>query len=364
MSDTPVLIFDIPDVRFERVSIAKDSNGERYDVYELTWIGQMNTICPECHGKLHRHGTRSVTVIACPIGGIRCMYRITYPRYRCINENCGKLYLPEISGLALNNRITYKAALDIANRLTNSSLGSVVRRYAVSKATISELYLLFFREYEWKLRRPLPSFIGFCLYEQKKDCRRLAVLDLEQGTVYDLLADAEEKTVRQWCLEQDNREECMVVYSLADAANTVLFKEMFPRAVICIPRQSLKNLMEEGMKGREGETAEKAINEIVPLLDLTPFREKYMQWRQSAFESGFMVDKSVRDIDNFIMENIDALSIEDEKNRTFISTFTECVKNFDSEVAGIERKCNFEMFRLRLIYHKTDIKASLANESP
>ena len=364
MSDNPVLIFDIPDVRFERVSIAKDSNGERYDVYELTWTGQMNTTCPECHSKLHRHGTRVVTVIASPIDGMRCLYRITYPRYRCINENCGKVYLPEISGLALNNRITYKAALDIASRLINSSLGAVVRRYAVSKATLSELFLLFFKEFEWKLRWPLPSFIGFCLFESKSVGRRLAVLDLEQGTVYDLLSDDKEETVRQWCLEQDSREDCIVVYSTASAANTDLYKEMFSRALICIPRQSLRDRMEEKLKGKGDETAEIACAEIVSLLDSSPFREKYMQWRQSAASRGFMNSKLISNADDFIMKNIDALSVEDEKSRIFVSTFTECMKILDYGASGTGRKCSFETLRLRLIYQKMDIKAVLANEYP
>ena len=178
-------LFEIDNCTFDAM---KDDtiDGRTVRVVSLHYDGEVPKSCPECGGKLYRHGSRTIKVLDTPMGGFPVVLHINVPRYRCQNDSCKNMWQPEIDNVDSRRMVTNRAFTDVTERSLRSTFEQVCEDYAFAPNTAKNIFLDFLQEKAEKMRFKTPSFLGIDEIKIKKLGEITVVTDLEHHTLFDM----------------------------------------------------------------------------------------------------------------------------------------------------------------------------------
>ena len=203
-------LFGIDDVRFLGAEDRSDG-GKVYRLYRFEYEGSLPVSCPRCGGKMYRHGTRRISLIAMPIQDIPAAYSIEFSRLRC--RVCGAMESPHIKGVAEGRRCTEKALISIARKCLSHSFEAVAADYPATSNTIRNIFLEYFHEHESEHHRTAPAFIGITQKTLGRNDSIYMVFDLEHGVLFDMLSADVMDSVQEFFLSVDSPERILQIRS-------------------------------------------------------------------------------------------------------------------------------------------------------
>lgn len=159
--------------------------GRRLQLFDLEYVGPSPTVCPECGGSMHSHGTRSMGAVSTPHLGVPTKLAIEFPRMRC--ASCGYVWRPAIGGVDEGHRMTEAAYADIAQRSLRLTFREVAEEYPLSHVTVKNVFEDYIRENAARLRFKVPAFLGIDEKNLKRVGMVTVITDLEHRTVFDMV---------------------------------------------------------------------------------------------------------------------------------------------------------------------------------
>ena len=178
-------LFDIDNCSVDAMNV-EAIDGKTVRVVSLYYDGEIPKCCPQCGGKLYRHGEREIKVLDTPMGGCPVILRIRMPRYRCQDASCKNIWQPEINNVDSRRMVTNRAFVDVTERSLRSTFEQVCEDYAFAPNTAKNIFLDFLREKVEKLRFKTPCFLGIDEIKIKKLGEITVVTDLEHHTLFDM----------------------------------------------------------------------------------------------------------------------------------------------------------------------------------
>ena len=188
-----------------------DEGGARTTTYKLAWHGEEPASCPECGGKLYRHGKRAARFAHTPTLGCRTWLSIEFPRLRC--SDCGNVWQPRIPGVDERRKMTDAAYADIAQRALRTTFREVAESYPVSHVTVKNVFIDFVREHAGRLRFRVPELLGIDEKHFSRFGMVTVVTDLEHKTVFDLVPGRRQADLEEYFAGIEGLERVMWVCS-------------------------------------------------------------------------------------------------------------------------------------------------------
>lgn len=161
------------------------SGGKATQVISLAWQGEPLSACPECGGRMHSHGTRTLKVVSTPNLGQPTRLDIEFPRRRC--PACSYMWQPDIEGVDAEHRMTDAAYADIAQRSLRLTFRDVAKEYPITHVTVKNVFEDYVRAHAERLRFKIPTFLGIDEKNFKRVGMVTVITDLETRTVFDLV---------------------------------------------------------------------------------------------------------------------------------------------------------------------------------
>lgn len=186
MDDIVYSIFGIRDVEVISIDDCIDEQSSRpYKLVRLRYNGESPDVCPECGGKMYKHGKRVITVIDTPMSGYPTILEIEKPRKRC--KTCSHMWQAEIENIDEARQMTKRARLDITQRSLRNTFEDVCNDYVLSPNSIKNVFVDYMNEFKTNLRFKTPAFLGIDEIKIKKIGEVTVITDLEHHTLFDML---------------------------------------------------------------------------------------------------------------------------------------------------------------------------------
>lgn len=141
-------------------------------------------ICPNCGGKLYKHGQRSNTFADLPIQNQPVKLEVVRPRYRC--KDCHALVTANLEFIDDKRRASYRLVEYIQNNCLEKTFSELAENTGLAVNTIKSITLDYISELESTVKFETPTIIGVDELEIL-DSKRTAIINLSMNCLFDIL---------------------------------------------------------------------------------------------------------------------------------------------------------------------------------
>lgn len=148
--------------------------------------------CPECGGRLYKHGQRINHFADTPLYMHPVKIEVVRTRYRC--SKCKSMVIPQLSFLDEKRRATNRLIQQVRNRCLERTFTQLAEDTGVVVNTIKNITLDFVKELEREIKFETPTIIG--IDELKlMGAYRCVITNLAMNSLYDMLPERTQDTL-------------------------------------------------------------------------------------------------------------------------------------------------------------------------
>lgn len=203
-------LFGLSDCVLSHSEVVQSDTQRPYHLHVFDYAGEIINVCPECGSKMYSHGKRSVTVTDVP-ADMPVKWKINIPRRRC--SACKALWQPTIEGIDEMRSLSSRAAINLTQRSIRDAFENVGEDYMLSGNTVKNIFVDFLKAYEQRLRFKVPAFLGIDEIKVKKLGELTVITDLEHRTLFDILQGRNQKSLTEYFMNLQGRENVIWVCS-------------------------------------------------------------------------------------------------------------------------------------------------------
>lgn len=141
-------------------------------------------ICPNCGGKLYKHGQRSNMFADLPIQNQPVKLEVLRPRYRC--KDCHALVTANLEFIDDKRRATHRLVEYIQNNCLEKTFSELAENTGLAVNTIKSITLDYISELESTVKFETPTIIGVDELEIL-ETKRTAIINLSMNCLFDIL---------------------------------------------------------------------------------------------------------------------------------------------------------------------------------
>lgn len=141
-------------------------------------------ICPNCGGKLYKHGQRSNTFADLPIQNQPVKLEVVRPRYRC--KDCHALVTANLEFIDDKRRATHRLVEYIQNNCLEKTFSELAENTGLAVNTIKSITLDYISELEKTVSFETPTILGVNELTIL-DTKRTAVTNLSMNCLFNIL---------------------------------------------------------------------------------------------------------------------------------------------------------------------------------
>ena len=141
-------------------------------------------ICPNCGGKLYKHGQRSNTFADLPIQNQPVKLEVVRPRYRC--KDCHALVTANLEFIDDKRRASHRLVEYIQNNCLEKTFSELANNTGLSVNTVKSITLDYISELEKTVLFETPTILGIDEISIL-DAKRVAIVNLSMNCLFDIL---------------------------------------------------------------------------------------------------------------------------------------------------------------------------------
>lgn len=210
MEDTLSRLFGLKDCVLVKTEEPNKGDTE-YIAFYFEYAGPIEEHCRKCGHKVHKHGTRTITVMDTPFGGKPVEIHIKLPRTRC--TECKSIWQPQIEGIDETRKTTDRAFLTIAQKSLEEPFERLTDDYMLAANTIKNIFLQYIKNNQPKLRFKTPAFLGIDEIKIKHIGEITVITDLEHRTLFDMFVGRNQQKLTEYFMNLPDREKILWVCS-------------------------------------------------------------------------------------------------------------------------------------------------------
>lgn len=257
-----------------------------HDIHLYAEVKDAPVGCIHCQSpSIIRWNRREQVMKDLPMQGKRVGIYIDTKRYRC--QTCGKTFMEPLPAMADGHAMTQRLAQWLCQQSMKRTYTSLADETGVVEGTVRNLFRDYINELEKTVRFETPKWMGIDEIHLIKP--RCVVLNIENNTIVNMLADRNKKTVANYLSRLDGRERVQYVAMdmwtpYRDAVEAVL-----PQATVVIDKFHVVRMANDAI-----EKVRKSLRE-----DLTP------KQRRGLMHDRFVLLKRQRDLTDEEAFNLD-----------------------------------------------------------
>lgn len=162
-----------------------DYRNENCDIIATVVLndGDIN-ICPNCGGKLYKHGQRSNTFADLPIQNQPVKLEVVRPRYRC--KDCHALVTANLEFIDDKRRASHRLVEYIQNNCLEKTFSELADNTGLAVNTIKSITLDYISELEKTVLFETPTILGVDEISIL-DAKRMAIVNLSMNCLFNIL---------------------------------------------------------------------------------------------------------------------------------------------------------------------------------
>lgn len=141
-------------------------------------------ICPNCGGKLYKHGQRSNTFADLPIQNQPVKLEVVRPRYRC--KDCHALVTANLEFIDDKRRASHRLVEYIQNNCLEKTFSELAENTGLAVNTIKSITLDYISELEKTVLFETPTILGIDEISIL-GAKRIAIVNLSMNCLFDIL---------------------------------------------------------------------------------------------------------------------------------------------------------------------------------
>lgn len=206
-------------------------------------------ICPNCGGKLYKHGQRSNTFADLPIQNQPVKLEVIRPRYRC--KDCHALVTANLEFIDDKRRASHRLVEYIQNNCLEKTFSELAENTGLAVNTIKSITLDYISQLEKTVQFETPTILGVNELTIL-DTKRTAVTNLSMNCLFDILPKTNHTCILSFLRELSDRNKVEWVIGNKNLLKIEKdIKQILPNADLIIIGESENKLIENYKQSHE-----------------------------------------------------------------------------------------------------------------